>query len=95
MSSIVFLDEKINELFLPSLGHHHERGEVATASAASVASRSHSHQQRSLDEHEQKLQERLQVPSIYYVRTFSGISDPLPHCVLNGVLPGHFLGIKM
>ena len=43
-----------------------------------MASRSHSHQQRSLDEHEQKLQERLQVPSIYYVRTFSGISDPLP-----------------
>ena len=65
---------------LPSLGHHHERGEVATASAASVASRSHSHQQRSLDEHEQKLQERLQVPSIYYVRTFSGISDPIPPC---------------
>ena len=63
---------------VPSLGHHHERGEVATASAASVASRSHSHQQRSLDEHEQKLQERLQVPSIYYVRTFSGISYPLP-----------------
>ena len=63
---------------IPSLGHHHERGEVATASAASVASRSHSHQQRSLDEHEQKLQERLQVPSIYYVRTFSGISDPFP-----------------
>ena len=50
------------ELYIvPSLGHHHERSGLEVSQTAVCTSRGHhTHQQRSLDEQEQKLQERLQ-----------------------------------
>ena len=53
--------ETVRIYVVPSLGHHHEREVTQTVSAASMSSRGHqANQQRSLDEQEQKLQERLQ-----------------------------------